>query len=287
MLGFVPLVLKYRNRFAGKSTIIAWLMQDNPMSRQPSVDGTTVIVTGASSGIGEVIAKRFAAGGANVVICSRDQKNVDSVAEQIRESGGRVLAVECDVTDREAVEALVTATVEEFGSIDTLVNNAGARSRTEFSDIPEDGWKQVFDINLHGTYHCTQVAGEHLKEGGGAVINLGLSSPAGQRGTPHLSHYSAAKAAVINLTTTLAYEWASDNVRVNCIAPGFVATPAVEAGLGISATDIDRNEVERSIALPIEIADIAQFLASPASSHIVGETITVDGVPRIEEMPET
>lgn len=263
------------------------LDQETTTSSPSNLKGTTAIITGASSGIGEIIAERFAADGATVVICSREQKNVDPVAERIEESGGKALAVECDVTDREAVEALVTATVEEFGSVDTLINNAGTRFMTDFDAISEDEWKTVIDVNLHGTYHCTQAAGKHLKEGGGTVINLGLSSPAGQRGTPHLSHYSAAKAAVINLTTTLAYEWASDNVRVNCIAPGFVATPAVEAGLGISAAEIDRNEVERSIALPIEIADIAQFLASPASSHIVGETITVDGVPRIEEIPET
>lgn len=257
------------------------------MSIQPSVDGTTAIVTGASSGIGEVIAERFAADGANIVICSRDQKNVDSVAEQIENSGGRVLAVECDVTDRQAVEALVTAAVDEFGSIDTLVNNAGARFNADFDDISEKDWKRIFDVNLHGTYHCTQAAGEYLKEGGGTVINLGLSSTAAQQGLPSLSHYSAAKAAVINLTTTLAIEWASDNVRVNCIAPGFVATPAVESLLGIPAAEIDRTEVDRSIALPTEIADIAQFLASPASSHIVGETITVDGVPRIEEISDS
>lgn len=257
------------------------------MSVQPSIDGTTALVTGASSGIGEAIATRFAADGANVVICSRDQKNVDAVAEQIRKSGARVLAVECDVTDRGTVEALVAATVDKFGSIDTLVNNAGARFNTDFDEISEEDWKRIFDTNLHGTYHCTQAAGEYLKDGGGTVINLGLSSTAAQQGLPSLSHYSAAKAAVINLTTTLAIEWANDNVRVNCIAPGFVATPAVESLLGISAAEIDRAEVDRSVALPTEIADIAQFLASPASSHIVGETITVDGVPRIEEMPES
>ncbi|GAA0254156.1 SDR family NAD(P)-dependent oxidoreductase [Haladaptatus pallidirubidus] len=260
--------------------------EQNTTSLKSSLDRTTAIVTGASSGIGEIIAERFAADGVNVVICSREQDNVDSVAEQIEKSGGRALAVECDVTDRSAVEALVTAAVEEFGSVDTLINNAGTRFMTDFDAITEDEWKAVIDVNLHGTYHCTQAAGEYLKKGGGSVINVGLSSAASRRGTPRLSHYSAAKAAVINLTTTLAYEWASDNVRVNCIAPGFVATPAVEAGLGISAAEIDRTNVERSIALPEEIADIAQFLASPASSHIVGETITVDGIPRIEEVPE-
>lgn len=255
------------------------------MSLETTVDGTTVLITGASSGIGETIAKRFAADGANVVICSRNQENVEFVAEQIRDLGSNALAVECDVTDREAVEALITATVEEFGSIDTLINNAGTRFISDFDAISEDEWKTVIDVNLHGTYHCTQAAGEHLKNASGTVINIGLSSAANQRGTPSLSHYSAAKAAVINLTTTLAYEWADDNVRVNCIAPGFVATPAVEIGLGISAAQTDRGEVNRSIALPEEITNIALFLASSASSHIVGETITVDGVPRIEETP--
>jgi 3-oxoacyl-[acyl-carrier protein] reductase len=259
--------------------------REQTRSFQPGVDGTTAIITGASSGIGKVLAKRFAANGANVVICSRSQENVDPVAEQIRDEGGTALAVECDVTDREAVEALVALTVEEFGSVDTLINNAGTRFMTGFDSISEDEWKTVIDVNLHGTYHCTQAAGEHLKKSDGTVINIGLSSAANQRGTPLLSHYSAAKAAVINLTTTLAYEWAGDSVRVNCIAPGFVATPAVEAGLGISAAELDRTDVERSIALPEEVADIALFLASPGSSHIVGETITVDGIPRIEETP--
>lgn len=255
------------------------------MSLETAVDGTTVLITGASSGIGETVANRFAAEGANVVICSRTKGNVEPVAEQIRDAGGNALAVECDVTDREAVERLITATVEEFGTLDTLINNAGTRFMSDFDTISEEEWKTVIDVNLHGTYHCTQAAGEHLKEASGTVINFGLSSAANQRGTPSLSHYSAAKAAVINLTTTLAYEWADDNVRVNCIAPGFVATPAVETGLGISAADINRTEVNRSIALPEEIATIALFLASPDSSHIVGETITVDGIPRIEETP--
>ncbi|MCL7418784.1 MAG: SDR family oxidoreductase, partial [Halalkalicoccus sp.] len=127
-------------------------------------------------------------------------------------------------------------------------------------------------------------AGEHLKDGGGTVINL--ASVAGQRGSPYMSHYGAAKAGIINLTTTLSAEWAGDDVRVNCIAPGFVATPGVESQMGVSAENIERGDVERRIGLSEEIADIAQFLASPASSYVVGETITAGGVPRVEESPE-
>jgi 3-oxoacyl-[acyl-carrier protein] reductase len=252
---------------------------------QFSVDGQTAIVTGASSGIGRAVAERFAADGANVVVCSREQGNVDPVAEGIDDAHGeRALAVECDVTDRDAVEALVEATVEEFGGVDCLVNNAGASFMASFDDISENGWQTIVDINLTGTYNCTQAAGEHLKDGGGTVINL--SSVAGQKGSPYMSHYGAAKAAVINLTTTLANEWAGEDVRVNCIAPGFVATPGVESQMGVSADDVDREAVERRIGTSEEIADLAQFLASPASSYIVGETVTAAGVPDVMESPE-
>ncbi|MGQ3410943.1 SDR family NAD(P)-dependent oxidoreductase [Natrinema sp. LN54] len=250
---------------------------------QFSVDGDVAIITGSSSGIGKSIAERFAADGVDVVVCSREQDNVDPVAEGINESDkpGRALAVECDVTDREAVEALVEATVEEFGGLDVLVNNAGASFMADFDDISPNGWETIMDINVNGTYHCTHAAAEHLKDGGGAVINL--ASVAGQRGSPLMSPYGAAKAAVINLTTTLSYEWADDDVRVNCIAPGFVATPGVESQMGVSADNIDREAVARRIGTVEEIADLTQFLASPASSYIVGETITAQGVPQIDE----
>jgi 3-oxoacyl-[acyl-carrier protein] reductase len=250
------------------------------------IEGQTAIVTGASSGIGRAIAEQFAADGADVVICSREQGNVDPVAEGIDGSDrpGRVLAIECDVTDRGAVEALVEATVAEFGGIDTLVNNAGASFVANFDDISTNGWETIVDINLHGTYHCTQAAGEHLADGGGSVVNM--ASVAGQQGAPYMSHYGAAKAAVINLTSTLAYEWAGRGVRVNCIAPGFVATPGVESQMGVTASDIDRGSVDRTIGLSQEIADVTQFLASPASSYVVGETIRAAGVPQIEETPE-
>ena len=251
---------------------------------QFSVDGQTAIVTGSSSGIGRAIAERFAADGADVVVCSREQDNVDPVAEDIEAEGGSALAVECDVTDRDAVEALVEATVEEFGGVDILVNNAGASFMANFDDISENGWETIVEINLSGTVNCTQVAGEHLKEGGGTVINF--SSVAGQQGAPYMSHYAAAKAGIENLTTTLAFEWADDDVRVNCIAPGFVATPGVASQMGVTADELDREDVDRRIGTSEEIADVAQFLASRASSYLTGETITARGVPDIMESPE-
>ncbi len=147
-----------------------------------------------------------------------------------------------------------------------------------------NGWKTIVDIYRHGTYLCTQAAGDHLGDGGGAVINH--SSVGGQQGSPLMSHYGAAKAGVINLTASLAAEWADRDVRINCIAPGFVATPGVRRPDGVTAGDIDRSTVNRRIGLSAEIADVAQFLASPAASYVVGETVTVAGVPRIDETPE-
>jgi NAD(P)-dependent dehydrogenase (short-subunit alcohol dehydrogenase family) len=250
------------------------------------VDGDTAIVTGASSGIGKVIAERFADDGVDVVVCSRDIDNVEPVAEGIERSGrpGEALPVECDVTDRDAVEALVEATVEEFGGLDVLVNNAGASFMANFEDVSPNGWETIVDINLTGTYHCTHAAAEHLKDGGGTVVNL--ASVAGEKGAPYMSHYAAAKAGVVNLTKTLSHEWADEGVRVNCISPGFVATPGVESQMGVSADEIDRDEVERRIGMSEEIADVAQFLASPASSYVVGQTITPAGVPDIMENPD-
>ncbi|MGM0604974.1 MAG: SDR family NAD(P)-dependent oxidoreductase [Halobacteriota archaeon] len=257
---------------------------------QFSVAGQTAIVTGASSGIGEAIAEQFAANGANVVICSRTQGNVDPVAEGINavasedDERGRAIAIECDVTDRNAVDALVDATVEEFGTIDCLINNAGASFVASFDAISENGWSTIVDINLTGTYHCSQSVGEVMRaNGGGTIVNL--SSVAGQQGSPYMSHYGAAKAGVINLTTTLAFEWADDGVRVNCIAPGFVATPGVESQMGVTGDDVDRTTVNRRLGTADEIADVAQFLASPASSYVVGETITAAGVPTVMETP--
>ena len=257
------------------------------MLDQYSVAGQTAVVTGSSQGIGEVTAKRFADEGADVVVTSRSQEQIDAVADEINDSDrpGEAIAVECDVRDRDAVEALVEATVEAFGGLDSMINNAGASFMAGFDDLSENGWKTIVDINLHGTFHCSQVAGERMQDGdGGTIVNF--ASVAGTRGSPYMSHYGAAKAGVVNLTTTLAYEYADHGIRVNCVAPGFVATPGVASQMGISADEVDRGEVERRMGVSEEIADIVQFLASEASSYVVGETITAKGLPSIEESPE-
>lgn len=243
------------------------------------IDGSTAIVTGASSGIGAQVAKQFAEQGVNTVICSREQSNVDAAAEEISECdiSGSILPVECDVRERNAVEAMVDATIDQFGGLDILVNNAGAAFRSPFDDLSENAWKTIIDINLHGIYNCTSASSDALKDGGGYVVNV--SSVAGSSTAPERTHYAAAKAGVNNFTQALATEWASDRVRVTCIAPGYIATDdAITVG-GVDPDSIDREEVDRRVGFTGEIADIVEFLVSPASSFVVGQTITAKGVP--------
>ncbi|AGB15142.1 dehydrogenase of unknown specificity, short-chain alcohol dehydrogenase like protein [Halovivax ruber XH-70] len=247
------------------------------------VAGETAIVTGASRGIGRSIAETFAAGGANVAICSRSMDRIGPVADAIEESDapGEALAVECDVRDRESVEAFVDETVDAFGDIDILVNNAGGEFVAPFEDISQNGWETIMDLNLTSVVHCSQLAGEVMREGDGGVI-VTLSSVNGQHAAPGESHYGAAKAAIIRLTETLAAEWAGDGVRVNCIAPGLVQTPGVAETLGVQSEDMPpREETDRRIGHAEEIADIVQFLVSPAASFVTGETITAKGVPPV------
>jgi NAD(P)-dependent dehydrogenase (short-subunit alcohol dehydrogenase family) len=243
------------------------------------VEGQSVVVTGASQGIGRTIAETFAAGGADVAICSRSQDRVDPVAEKIEEeTDSRCLAVECNVRDREAVEAFFEAVAEEFGTVDTLVNNAGGEFVAAFDDISPNGWDAIVDLNLGGTFHCTQVGSQYMDEGG-VVVNM--SSVNGQHAAPNESHYSASKAAIIRLTETLSVEYASHGIRVVCVAPGLIQTPGVAETLGIQSEDMPpREEVDRRIGHTEDIADVVQFLASPAAAFVNGETYTVKGVPR-------
>ena len=255
------------------------------MPDQFSVDGEVAIVTGASRGIGRATAAAFAADGLDVVVCSRDEEEITETASEISEGNpGDAVGVVCDVRDEEAVGAMVETAVEEFGGLDVLVNNAGASFMSSFSDISPNGWQSVVDVNLTGTYNCTHAAADHLADGGGSVVNV--ASVAGHHGAPYMSHYAAAKAGIINLTKTLGYEWAGEGVRVNCVAPGYVATPGLASQMGIEADAVERADPDRNVGTSEEIADVIQFLTSEGASFLTGETITPRGVPDIEETPE-
>lgn len=250
------------------------------------VPGSIAIVTGSSSGIGEQIAAQFASVGIDTVVCSREQGNVDPVANAINESDrpGRALAVECDVRDAGAVESMVDRTVAEFGGLDILVNNAGAVFACDFDEMSRNAWDTIVDINLNGVFNCTKAAAAELKDGGGSVVNV--SSVRSQEAAPGETHYGAAKAGVDNFTASLAAEWAADGVRVNCVAPGFIATESAVSAGDVDPATIDRTDVDRRIGRVEEIADVVAFLVSDAASFVNGEILSVRGVPTHTETPE-
>ena len=249
-----------------------------------SVAGDVALVTGGSRGIGRAIAETCVADGLDVAICSRNEGEIEEAATTIAtDAPGEAMGVACDVRDGDEVGAFVEDAVAAFGGVDLLVNNAGASFMANFTDISPNGWQSVVDVNLTGTVNCCQAAADELADGGGSVVNV--ASVAGESGAPYMSHYGAAKAAIINLTTTLAYEWASDGVRVNCVAPGYVATPGLASQMGIEAEDIDRADPDRNVGTSEEIADVVRFLASDAASFLTGETVSPRGVPDVEETP--
>lgn len=199
------------------------------------------------------------------------------------ETSGTVFPIECDVRNNDEVSRMIDTVVEEFGGLNILVNNAGAVFDCSVADLSENAWRTIVDINLNGVFNCTRAARAPLKENGGTIVNI--SSIRGQEAAPEQAHYGAAKAGIINFTETVAAEWATDGIRVNCVAPGFIATSNSGTGSRTASSDIDRREVDRQVGTPAEVANVVQFLASPAASFITGETVTVRGVPPHSEKP--
>ena len=183
------------------------------------------VVTGGAGGIGTCIAKSYAEAGASVVVASRKKENLDGVVGEIEAAGGTALAVGCDITVPDQVNGLIEETVGAFGRLDVMVNNAGGGATPRMpEDTPYDEWQRIVDLNLTGTWLCCIAAGKRMiEQQSGNIINI--SSVAGTKGHPGMLHYSAAKAGVISLSNNLAFQWAKHNIRVNCVAPGLIATP--------------------------------------------------------------
>ena len=238
------------------------------------------IITGGGTGIGRSIALEFAKAGADVVVASRKLENLEKVVKEIQALGRQSLAIATDVRVPEQVDNMVKETVDTFGKIDILVNNAGASFPCPLEDMTPNGWDAVIGINLKGPYLCSRAVGKvMIQQKGGKIINI--ASVAGINGSPGMAHYGAAKAGLINLTKSLAVEWAKHNIYVNCIAPGLVRTEGAYAAMDLT------NEEERVKGIPLgragqpaEIGSAAIFLASEASSFLTGETIAVQGGPR-------
>ena len=243
-----------------------------------SLEGKVAIVTGGSRGIGRVIALGFAEAGANVVVCSRTLTDLEKVAEEIEALGRRSLAVETNIAVKSEVDNLVEKTLEKFGTIDILVNNAAMNIMRPLTELREDGWDKVMNVGLKGYYLCSQaVAKVMIEKKSGNIINI--SSGAAVKAAPMLGAYSISKAGVVMLTQLLAADLARYNIRVNAIGPGMVKTGFSQPMWG----NPDMLKVMESqiplgrLAEPEEIMAVALFLASDASSYITGQTIYVDG----------
>lgn len=253
-----------------------------------SVEGKVTIVTGGGTGIGESIAKEFAARGALVLIASRKAENLERVRDEIRKAGGKCEMTLVDVRQPEQCEAMVEAAVKHFGRLDVLINNHGASITTPSLNLSPNGWRAVIGINLDGTFFCSKAAArQFIKQGGGGSI-INISSTAGVHGSPTMLPYGAAKAGVVNLTVSHAGEWGANGIRVNCIAPGPIDTEG--AAPRVWPNPKVKQMVAQSRALSRfgrveEIAFPCIFLASDAASYITGALLIVDGgqAPRAAE----
>jgi NAD(P)-dependent dehydrogenase (short-subunit alcohol dehydrogenase family) len=243
-----------------------------------SLEGKIAIVTGASRGIGRAIALGFAEAGADVVVCSRTLPDLEKVAEEIRALGRRSLAVEVNIAVKNEVDNLVQTTVEKFGTIDILVNNAAINIMRSLIDLREDGWDKVMNVGLKGYFLCSQAAAKVMMERkSGNIINM--ASSAATKAAPALGAYSIAKAGVVMLTKVFALELARYSIRVNAIGPSLVKTGFSQPMWG--SPDVLKG-VEAGIPLGRiaetgDIVGVALFLASDMSSYITGQTIFADG----------
>jgi len=241
--------------------------------------GKVALVTGATKGIGRAIAEALARAGAKVVVSSRKQDRCDAVAEAINDSGGAALGVACTVSHIDQLQALVDATLEAYGRIDTLVCNAAVNPYFgPLAEIPDEAYDKTMNVNLRSNlWLCNMVVPQMATRGGGAVVLV--SSIAGLKGHDKLGVYALSKAAAMQLARNLAVEWGRSTVRVNTIAPGLVRTDMARA----LWEDPDRlaqaleNYPLGRIGEPDDIAGAAVFLASRAGNFMTGQTIVIDG----------
>jgi NAD(P)-dependent dehydrogenase (short-subunit alcohol dehydrogenase family) len=249
-------------------------------NRNEFYKGKVAFVTGAGSGIGRAAALAFAGAGASVTVADISEESGRETARLIDERGGRAIAVKCDVTRAADVKAALDRTIEEFGRLDFAFNNAGVEQRNAaIADFEEDEWDRIMDTNLRGAFLCMKYEIPLLlKQGGGAIVNV--SSGAGVIGIKGGAAYSAAKHGIIGLTKSAALDYAGQNIRVNAVAPGYIATAMMERFTGGTAEGRAKVVSEEPIGRmgePEEIADAVLWLCSDAASFVVGHALVVDG----------
>ncbi|NQV54677.1 MAG: glucose 1-dehydrogenase [Rhodospirillales bacterium] len=258
-------------------------MTENTPNPLFDLAGRTAIITGGGTGIGKIYSQRFAEAGANVVIADIAAKEGGTVAAAITDNDGKAISITTDISDEAATLKMAAAAMDEFGSIDILINNASMMSvleRRPWHEIPVDEWDRVMAVNLRGMFLCCRAAYPHMKkQGSGKIINI--SSGRFWMGTPNRLHYSTSKAGVIGLTRSLAREVGDDNIAVNAITPGFTESDTQVASSTTqymqAQSDRYRSRTFKRAQMPDDLVGTVMFLASDASNFITGQTINVDG----------
>jgi NAD(P)-dependent dehydrogenase (short-subunit alcohol dehydrogenase family) len=259
------------------------------IAEQLDFTGKVAIVTGGGTGIGYATALQFARLGASVVIAARSVDELDAAAARItRESGSGCIAIPADVKDEDACIALVQRTIDTFGRIDILINNAGGTRMGPLESIPTKGWDSIFDLNVKSAYILTREAGRHMiAQKSGAIVSI--SSGAGINGVKGGAHYSAAKSALQMFTKVTAAEWGKYGIRANCVAAGAIASERVLEAWKVAGLDMDALSKGMPLGrtgTPDEMANMIVFFASDAASYITGQTISVDGGPSLGGIPD-
>ncbi len=246
--------------------------------RQDCFSGQTIVVTGGGSGIGRCVAHELASLGAHVVITGRKQEKLDRVLAEIAEDGGSAEARAFDIRDEEAVKAAVGSIVAARGRIDGLVNNAGGQFPAPMETISKKGFDAVVANNLTGGFLVMrEVFVQSMQAHGGAVVNMAADM---WRGMPGMAHSGAARAGMVNLTKTAAYEWGPAGVRVNCVAPGWVASSGMDTYDGMTKAlipTLKKHVPLGRIGVEAEVSSVICFLLSPAASFVTGVTVPIDG----------
>ncbi|BDF35279.1 3-oxoacyl-ACP reductase [Lachnospiraceae bacterium] len=245
------------------------------------LDGKAIYVTGAASGIGKCAATAFAEAGADVAVVDINLEGAEKVAKEIAEAtGSRTIAIKCDVTDKDQVEAMVAKVVDTYGKLDACYNNAGIAVNAPAEEMTFEQWQKVIDINLTGVFLCATAAGRvMLKQGYGSIINTASMSGHIVNVPQPQCAYNASKAGVSQLTKSLAVEWAKKGVRVNCISPGYIGTELIMNAEHLKPLITQWNAMAPMgrLGKPEELQSILVYLAGDTSTFTTGSDIIVDG----------
>lgn len=243
-----------------------------------SLKGRAAFITGGARGIGRALAQALAEAGADVAVADRNGEGAAAAAEELRSLRVRALAFPLDVTDSGQVTAAIAAVLAEWGRLDVAVNAAGIAVRSPAETIPEADWDAILGVNLKGVFLCCQAEGRAmLAQGSGSIINIAsMSARIVNRPQQH-AHYNASKAGVVQLTRTMAAEWASRGVRVNSLSPGHTLTPMTARGVATDGPAWAANTPMGRLGDPADLQGAALFLASDASAYVTGHDLVVDG----------